>query len=108
MVTQRLIGLGSAAIGAALFAGGAIGVWAQTAGGTGVPGGLTSSEPWNQLLGGGGITMAGLMFYFYRQDRKSAEDSMIKMGSEFRQIVEANTRAITALEALFSRADEGN
>jgi hypothetical protein len=52
--------------------------------------------------------MAGLMFYFYRQDRKSAEDSMIKMGSEFRQIVEANTRAITALEALFSRADEGN
>lgn len=102
---QRLVGLGSLMAGAALFVGGALGVWAQTTGVPGGTGGLASGEPWSQLLGGGGMGMAGLMFYFYRQDRKSAEDSMIKMGSEFRQIVEANTRAITALEAVISRAD---
>lgn len=105
-MSQRLVGLGAMGIGMTLCA---MGLWAQaTGGGNGSATGGLAGEPWNQLLGGGGITMAGLMFYFYRQDRKSAEDSMIKMGSEFRQIVEANTRAITALEAVISRAVEGN
>ena len=102
---QRLVGLGSLAAGAALFVGGALGVWAQTTGVPGGTGGLASGEPWSQLLGGGGMGMAGLMFYFYRQDRKSAEESMIKMGSEFRQIVEGNTRVITELVTLISKSD---
>lgn len=102
---QRLVGLGSLAAGAALFVGGALGVWAQTTGAPGGTGGLASGEPWSQLLGGGGMGMAGLMFYFYRQDRKSAEDNMIKMGSEFRQIVEGNTRVITELVTLISKTD---
>ena len=98
-------------IGTAVISGGAImigGLWgglAQTGAQNGGGSGSAMGEPWSGLLSGGGITMAGLIFYFYRQDRKSAEDSMIKMGSEFRQIVEANTRAITALEAVISRAD---
>jgi tetrahydromethanopterin S-methyltransferase subunit D len=102
---QRLVSLGSLMAGAALFVGGALGVWAQTTGVPGGTGGLASGEPWSQLLGGGGMGMAGLMFYFYRQDRKSAEESMIKMGSEFRQIVEGNTRVITELVTLISKSD---
>jgi hypothetical protein len=102
---QRLVSLGSLMAGAALFVGGALGVWAQTTGVPGGTGGLASAEPWSQLLGGGGMGMAGLMFYFYRQDRKSAEESMIKMGSEFRQIVEGNTRVITELVTLISKSD---
>ena len=102
---QGLVGLGSLMAGAALFVGGALGVWAQTTGVPGGTGGLASGEPWSQLLGGGGMGMAGLMFYFYRQDRKSAEESMIKMGSEFRQIVEGNTRVITELVTLISKSD---
>lgn len=102
---QRLVSLGSLMAGAALFVGGALGVWAQTTGVPGGTGGLASGEPWSQLLGGGGMGMAGLMFYFYRQDRKSAEESMIKMGSEFRQIVEGNTRVITELVTLIQKSD---
>lgn len=104
---QILVGLGSLVVGAVLFVGGALGVWAQTAGGAAgaAGGGLASAEPWSQLLGGGGMGMAGLMFYFYRQDRKAAEESMIKMGSEFRQLVEGNTRVITELVTLIQKSD---
>jgi hypothetical protein len=45
------------------------------------------------------------MFYFYRQDRKAAEESMLRMGNEFRAIVEANTRAITTLTTVIERSD---
>lgn len=49
--------------------------------------------------------LAGLMFYFYRQDRKASEDSLTKIASEFRGIVEGNTRAITALKTVIESVD---
>lgn len=62
--------------------------------------------PWNGAVGGGGVGLAGVIFYFYRQDRKASEDAMTKMASEFRQIVEANTRAITSLTTMIESAEK--
>lgn len=72
--------------------------------------------PWNGALGGGGMGLAGVMFYFYRQDRKASEeayrqdrkaseDAMTKIAGEFRAIVEGNTRAITALKTVMEASD---
>lgn len=46
--------------------------------------------------GAGGV-IAGIMIYFYRQDRKDSESRLTALGSEFRQVVEKNTEAITTL-----------
>lgn len=90
----------------AILAGSVIGAWAQANGGPSGP----SMPPsmggyWDGALGGGGMGLAGLMFYFYRQDRKASEDSLTKIASEFREIVEGNTRAITALKTVIESVD---
>jgi len=90
---------------AAVVAGGVIGAWAQTGPAAPAAGGGDLGLPWNGALGGGGVGLAGIMFYFYRQDRKAAEESMLRMGNEFRGIVEANTRAITTLTTVIERSD---
>lgn len=51
-----------------------------------------------------GAALAGLMFYVYRQDRKASEDSLKVLGAEFREIVEANTAALTRLCTLLDRS----
>jgi len=53
-------------------------------------------------LGVGGI-LAGVMFYFYRQDRKHSEERFAALGSEFREIVQANTAAIVSLKDALNR-----
>lgn len=89
----------------AILAGSVIGAWAQQSG-TGSPGMPPSMGGyWDGALGGGGMGLAGLMFYFYRQDRKASEDSLTKIASEFRGIVEGNTRAITALKTVIESVD---
>jgi hypothetical protein len=50
-------------------------------------------------LGIGGV-LASVMFYFYRQDRKSSEESIKTFAGEFRQVVENNTAAMTKLTTL--------
>lgn len=45
----------------------------------------------------GGALAVG-MFYFYRQDRKDAEEKMRGVIADFRSLIEANTRAMTSLE----------
>jgi hypothetical protein len=47
-------------------------------------------------LGVGGV-LAGIMFYFYRQDRRHSEDRFEELGKDFRAIVEANTAAMVSL-----------
>lgn len=49
-----------------------------------------------------GAVMAGLMFHFYRVDRKASEERTLKLAEEFRtlaqefrQIVKDNTEAVT-------------
>lgn len=54
-----------------------------------------------QLGVGGGI--AALMFYFYRQDRKDSQDSLQKLGLDFKETVEANTQAMTKLSVLIEQ-----
>ena len=51
-----------------------------------------------------GIGLAGLMFWFYREDRKKSEDKLAAsearlaaFTSEFRTIVENNTKAMVEL-----------
>ena len=50
---------------------------------------------WTGLEVGG--VLAGTVFYFYRMDRRTSEDRYAKLGDDFRQIVQENTAAITAL-----------
>jgi hypothetical protein len=58
-------------------------------------------------FGVGGV-LAGILFWFYRQDRKDAEQKYGALALDFRSIVEANTRAITKLSTLIddSRASD--
>lgn len=51
---------------------------------------------WGALGVGGAL--AGVMFYFYREDRRVSETRMATILSDFRSIIEANTKAMTALE----------
>lgn len=51
-----------------------------------------------------GVGLAGIMFWFYREDRKRAEEKLAAsearlatFTNEFRTIVENNTRAITEI-----------
>ena len=46
-------------------------------------------------VGAGGL--AALMFYFYRQDRAANEKRLGEIITDFRGIIEANTKAMTAL-----------
>jgi uncharacterized protein HemX len=55
---------------------------------------------WFASLGVGGV-LAGMMFFYYRRDRRNGEARLIDMGQqqltltrEFRSIVENNTRAM--------------
>jgi hypothetical protein len=48
-------------------------------------------------LGVGGV-LAGVMFYFYRQDRLESEKRMGEIIKDFRGIIEANTAAMTGLQ----------
>jgi len=107
---MRTFGTGLLTAGIIVVIGGTVGgllgtLLAQTAGAAGAgspaPGGGLGL-PWDGALGGSGVGLAGLIFYFYRQDRKTAEEAMIKVASEFRSIVEANTRAITALNTVLT------
>lgn len=43
------------------------------------------------------IGLAGVIFFFYRQDRLASEGRYEKLAHEFRQIVENNTAAFTRL-----------
>ena len=91
-----------------ILLGAGIGAWAQHqgTGGPALPGPLLNpSGDWSGALGGGGVGLAGVMFYFYRQDRKASEESLTKIASEFRGIVEGNTRAITALKTVMEASD---
>lgn len=97
--------------------GAGIGAWAQGPAPGPTPGpSVDGWLPWNGALGGGGMGLAGVMFYFYRQDRKASEeayrqdrkaseDAMTKIAGEFRAIVEGNTRAITALKTVMEASD---
>jgi hypothetical protein len=51
---------------------------------------------WGALGVGGAL--AGVMFYFYRQDRQVSETRMATILADFRSIIEANTKAMTSLE----------
>lgn len=51
-------------------------------------------------------TLAALMFYFYRQDRKASEEKYNELARNFRGIVEENTKAITMLTAAIESQDK--
>lgn len=54
-------------------------------------------------LGVGGA-LAGVMFVFYRQDRRSSEERLNGIIKDFRHIIESNTAAMTSLrEAMRGR-----
>ena len=58
---------------------------------------------WFASLGVGGI-LAGVMFFFYRQDRTASEARLAKIGDDFLEIVTGNTTAMVELtEAIRSR-----
>lgn len=89
-----------------ILIGAGVGALAQHQGTGGVPMPIPGQAgDWSGALGGGGVGLAGVMFYFYRQDRKSSEEALTKIASEFRGIVEGNTRAITALKTVIEMAD---
>jgi hypothetical protein len=56
-------------------------------------------------LGIGGV-LAGVMFYFYRIDRQASEQRLGAIISDFRSIIEANTKAMTALERAVGDRDD--
>ena len=57
-------------------------------------------------FGVGGV-LAGVMFWFYRQDRERSERQFTELGLNFRTIVEKNTEAIAGLKsALENRSDD--
>ena len=41
--------------------------------------------------------LAAVLFWFYREDRKKSEEALTTLGKDFRQTVEANTKAISVL-----------
>ncbi len=43
----------------------------------------------------GSVSLAGLIFFFYRQDRKDSEKRIAEANSEYRDIVTENTAAVT-------------
>ena len=47
-----------------------------------------------------GGALAGLVFFFYRQDRVESEKRFTELGLNFRQIVESNTEALTHIKAV--------
>jgi len=49
-------------------------------------------------FGVGGV-LAGIMFFFYRQDRQASEKQFQELGLNFRTIIEKNTEAVTSLRA---------
>jgi len=53
-------------------------------------------------LGVGGI-LAGVIFVFYRLDRRESEERIADLGQNFREIVERNTQAFTLLTSVLSR-----
>lgn len=56
-------------------------------------------------LGTGGLGLAGVIFYFYRQDRAETAKRYEELAGNFRKIVEDNTAAVTSLrDALALRA----
>jgi hypothetical protein len=48
-------------------------------------------------FGLGGV-IAAMIFYYYRQDRLESEKRFTDLGLNFRQIVEANTEALTEIK----------
>lgn len=55
-----------------------------------------SIAQWFATLGVGGV-LAGVMFMFYRVDRKESEKRLAALGKEFKEIVQRNTEALTRL-----------
>jgi len=57
---------------------------------------LEPSLRWFSSLGVGGA-LAGIIFYFYRMDRKRSEDGLREVATSFRSIVQENTTALNRL-----------
>jgi len=62
---------------------------------------------WFASLGVGGV-LAGVMFFFYRQDRITSEARLTKMLDEFRSIVTANTTAMVELSGAINHQRHEN
>lgn len=65
----------------------------------------TDAAPSWSALGVGGV-LAGTMFYFYRLDRAASETRLNQIIADFRAIIEANTKAMTALEKAIEERDK--
>lgn len=68
----------------------------------------TAYEPLSHLpeMGVGGA-IAAAMFYFYRQDRKAAEQNLAELGKEFKEVVVNNTEAMTKLTTMLQLEKRG-
>lgn len=56
---------------------------------------VSPEAPWPTLGVGGAL--ASLMLYLWRQDRTESQARFEKLANDFRQVIEANTVAMTAL-----------
>jgi len=54
-----------------------------------------------------GAVMAGMMFIFYQRDRKASEDRYAALATEFRTIVQDNTKALVTLTDAMREAGSG-
>mgnify|MGYP001562818035 FL=1 len=62
----------------------------------------TDGLHWLASLGVGGV-LAGVIFHFYRQDRKTSEDRYAALAQDFRTIVQDNTAAMVKLCQMIDR-----
>lgn len=68
---------------------------------------LLQATPVDESLGMfgklGSIGLAGMIFFFYRQDRKDSERRHSDLAIEYKEIVQENTAAVTKLTAAIDR-----
>lgn len=64
----------------------------------------TEAPNW-ATLGIGGV-LAGIMFWFYRQDRERSEKRLGDVASDYKSTIQENTKAITRLNEKLDRHEE--
>jgi len=65
---------------------------------------LESGTPVDWPTLGVGGALAGIMFFFYRQDRKDNESRWVEIAKDFKTLIQENTQAVTSLRASMDRA----